>query len=66
MFSQCRNLKYLPDISNWDTSNVKIMTNIFESCISLKKLPDISKWNINELETFNKNILWLFIFNKIA
>ena len=45
MFSECKSLKSLPDISEWDTKNVTNMNNIFSDCISLKSLPDISKWN---------------------
>ena len=35
----------LPDISEWDTINVKNMSYMFYNCIALKSLPDISKWN---------------------
>ena len=45
MFSWCSSLKSLPDISNFDTKNVKIMYKLFSGCSSLISLPDISKWN---------------------
>ena len=43
VFSLCESLKNLPDISNWETNNVKDMMQMFEYCSSLKELPDISK-----------------------
>ena len=41
---KCESLISLPDISEWDTSNVNYMSFMFEGCNSLKSLPDISKW----------------------
>ena len=46
MFSNCKSLKKLPEISNWDTSKVTDMRWMFSGCELLSKL-DISKWNIN-------------------
>ena len=43
MFDDCEKLTSLPDISNWDTSNVTDMSKMFHSCKSLVSLPDISK-----------------------
>ena len=43
MFYECYSLKSLPDISNWNTSNVTDMSYMFDSCNSLIFLPDISK-----------------------
>ena len=43
LFYKCGNIENMPDISNWDTSNVKYMQGIFMGCKSLKSLPDISK-----------------------
>ena len=43
------NLKYLPDISKWDTSKVTDMSDMFARCISLEILPDINKWNISNV-----------------
>ena len=44
MFSLCKALEELPNISKWNTVNVTNMMRMFELCNSLKKLPDISKW----------------------
>ena len=45
MFSGCKSLKELPDISKWDTKNVTNMRGMFYDCNSLNNLPDISKWD---------------------
>ena len=41
IFFNCSSLKELPDISKWNTNNVKYMSKIFYNCSSLKELPDI-------------------------
>ena len=46
----------MPDISVWNTSNIKNISNLFYKCTSLTSLPDISKWNINKV----KNMSGLF------
>ena len=46
MFRGCKSLMSLPDISKWNTSNVKNMNFMFYECNSLISLPDISNWNI--------------------
>ena len=56
MFFGCENVKLLPDISNWKTSNVINMSNMFCFCTSLIVLPNISKWNTCKLE----NIEFIF------
>ena len=38
-------IKIFPNISNWNTSNVKNMSGMFSGCKSLTVLPDISEWN---------------------
>ena len=43
MFSDCKSLNYLPDISKWNTKNVTNMSYMFYNCESLNSLPDISK-----------------------
>ena len=54
LFNECRSLSYLPDISKWNTNNVRDMSYMFSGCISLSSLPDISKWNIsNDVEMDN-------------
>ena len=49
MFEDCHSLKFLPDISKWNTRNVTNMWRMFTCCINLKCLPDISKWNIRNV-----------------
>ena len=46
-------MKILPDISEWNTSNVFCISLLFEDCSSLKELPDISKWNVNNIISLN-------------
>ena len=48
MFNNCSSLTSLPDISNWNTTNVTNMNSIFYYCSSLTSFPDISKWIIND------------------
>ena len=50
MFSNCKSLSSLPDISKWNTNNVTNMCSLFYNCKSLSSLPDISKWNISKLK----------------
>ena len=40
----------LPDISEWNTSNVNDMRCMLYNCSSLKSLPDISKWNTTNVK----------------
>ena len=47
LFSLCKNLQILPDISKRQTNNAINMMQMFEYCTSLEKIPDISKWNTN-------------------
>ena len=54
MFSNCSSLISLPDISKWDTSEVKNMSKIFSNCIKLASLPDISKWNTGNVLDMSK------------
>ena len=49
MFRNCSSLISLPDISKWNTNNVKNMFGMFNNCSSLLSLPDISKWNTNNV-----------------
>ena len=49
MFDGCSSLSSLPDISKWNTSNVKDMSYMFSGCSSLSSLPDISKWNVSNV-----------------
>ena len=43
MFSCCKSLNNLPDISKQDTKYVNDMSYMFRCCKSLNNLPDISK-----------------------
>ena len=51
LFSECCSLKYLPDISKWNTSNLIKIDYILYGCSSLEYLPDISKWNIENIKS---------------
>ena len=42
----------LPDISNWNTKNVKKINNMFY-CLNLKTLPDISKWDTSNISNMS-------------
>ena len=53
IFSNCFSLKKLPDISNWDTSNVIDMSKLFYKCFSLSLLPDLSKWDTSNVIDMN-------------
>ena len=54
IFSNCSSLISLPDISNWNTSNIFDMSKIFFNCRSLSVLPDISKWNTSNVIDMNQ------------
>ena len=49
IFYDCISLPKLPDISNWETSNVTEMSCMFFRCISIVKIPDLSKWNLEKV-----------------
>ena len=67
MFFNCLSLSSLPDISKWNTNNVKDISYMFNNCSSLSSLPDISKWNTNNVkkmsDMFDNCPLLLFIPN---
>jgi len=50
MLYECNSLFSLPDISKWNTSNVKDMSKMFSGFNSLISLPNISKWNTSNLK----------------
>ena len=54
IFSNCSSLIYIPDISEWDTSNIIDMNKVFYNCSSLPLLPDISEWNTSNVIDMNK------------
>ena len=39
MFTGCNSLNNLPDISIWDTNNVKDMNYMFDGCSLLNNIP---------------------------
>ena len=47
MFSWCKSLSSLPDISKRNINIAAYISDIFDECSSLSFLPDISKWNTN-------------------
>ena len=49
MFRDCYDLIALPDISEWDTTNITDLHSIFNGCSSLSVLSDISKWNTSNV-----------------
>ena len=53
MFYNCSSLKFISDISNWNTENVTDMREIFCNCSSLEYLPDISNWNTRNVTNMN-------------
>ena len=54
VFLNCSSLTKLPDISKWNTNNVKDLSDIFRNCYSLKSIPDISIWNTKNVMNINK------------
>ena len=47
-----------PDISNWNTKNVKDISRMFSGC---KALPNLDKWNLSSVE----NMSYLFAKNSV-
>jgi surface protein len=47
MFDNCSSLTTL-DVSNWDTSSVTTMSDMFRGCSSLTTL-DVSNWNVSKV-----------------
>ena len=43
MFSHCRSLSSLPDISKWNINNVEYMSNMFDNCPLLLFIPNLLK-----------------------
>ena len=39
MFDGCYSLNSLPNISNWNTTNVTDMNGMFARCLKLKNIP---------------------------
>ena len=49
MFSDCKNLFSIDNISNLNTSNVEKIKSLFFGCTSLAYIPDISKWDTSNV-----------------
>ena len=54
LFCGCEALISLPDISNWNTSNVKDIHRLFSQCSSIKYLPNISNWNTSNVNNMSE------------
>ena len=54
IFSGCKLLLSLPDISKWNTNKVAYMSGIFSGCKLLSSLPDISKWNTHNVISMSR------------
>ena len=54
MFNDCESLKSLPDICNFDTSNVIYMNGMFRGCKSLCEISDISKWDTSNVKDMSE------------
>jgi len=52
LFSECKALKYLPDLSKWNLSKANYISGMFYGCSNLISLPDISKWKINNVKIY--------------
>ena len=50
LFNYCEKLLNLPNISIWDTSNVKNICRMFYGCSGLLSVLDISKWDTKMLK----------------
>lgn len=55
MFQDCGNLRTINNISEWDTSNVTNMDNMFKRCNSLVSL-DLSNWDVSKVESMSDMI----------
>ena len=47
MFIKCEELESIGDISYWDTSNVRFMSNMFQDCKKFNQ--DISMWDVSNV-----------------
>ena len=53
LFFNCISLKYIPNISCWNSKSAVEMGFLFSGCSSLLSLPDISKWNLKNVKNIN-------------
>ena len=49
MFANCESLISLPDLSLWNTSQVKFLNEMFFECKSLISFPEINLWNMSNV-----------------
>ena len=54
MFFNCSSLISLPDLSEWNVSNVNCMNSTFYGCSNLEKLPEIYKWDMRNVRTIDR------------
>ena len=64
MFNGCSSLISLPDISVWNTENIKDISHMFSGCSSLTSLPDISKWNTKNIKNMNYYLVEVHHWNQ--
>ena len=53
MFSNCYKLQGGLDTTDWDTSKVQTMEEMFYKCFALENL-DVSNWNVSNVTSFSK------------
>ena len=53
MFGSCYSLTTVGNISNWSTSNVTNLSEMFRYCYSLKEMSNLSNWNVAKVTTLN-------------
>ena len=48
MFSGCKSLISLPDLSKWNTENIEEMNSVFSGCNKISKKPiiNLKKWSL--------------------
>ena len=62
MFADCSLLQSLPDLSKWDTKNVKDKSYMFADCSLLQSLPDISKWNTKNVKDMSYSVVYYSLY----
>ena len=53
LFSECYNLKSIPDLTNWKMTNVKNISYLFNGCINIRDISCIEKWEMPNLTKIN-------------
>ena len=49
IFKNCKNIKNINILSEWNIENVKSMIGLFYGYSSLESLPDISNWDLSNV-----------------